>query len=260
MSVLRKVNLIAAEDTRHTSLLLNHFSINTPLFVFHAYNEKKRVPVLLSKLRLGHAVALVSDAGTPLINDPGYCLVRSCCLLGVRVVPLPGACAAITALSASGLPTNRFCFEGFLPSRQRVRINYLRKIFNETRTLIFYVSKYDMLNVLRDMVVVFGSERYVVLVRELTKMWESIYRGVLKEVLDRVEHGQISIRGEIVLVVAGYCINKQKKREEMLSMEVRYIIDLLAKELPYRRVIDLVVKICGVNKNMVYKYLLKEEI
>ena len=167
--MLASVDLVAAEDTRHTGLLLQHFAINARLFALHDHNEQQKADVLLAKLQEGQSIALVSDAGTPLINDPGYHLVRRCREAGVRVVPLPGACAAITALSAAGLPSDRFCYEGFLPAKSKGRCDALRALSDEPRTLIFYESTHRVLDTLQDMVSVWGAERYVVLARELTK-------------------------------------------------------------------------------------------
>ncbi|GAB7210998.1 hypothetical protein OS31_25050 [Dickeya oryzae] len=157
LTVLQQVDLIAAEDTRHTGLLLQHFAINARLFALHDHNEQQKAEQLLARLQQGMSIALVSDAGTPLINDPGYHLVRRCREAGVRVVPLPGPCAAITALSAAGLPSDRFCYEGFLPAKTKARKDTLRDLQEETRTLIFYESTHRLLDSLQDMVEVWGG-------------------------------------------------------------------------------------------------------
>ncbi len=174
LEVLEHVDLIAAEDTRHTGLLLQHFAINARMFALHDHNEQQKADQLITKLQQGQSIALVSDAGTPLINDPGYHVVRRCREAGIHVVPLPGPCAAITALSAAGLPSDRFCYEGFLPAKSKSRKDTLRALEQEPRTLIFYESTHRLIDSLEDMVDVWGTERYVVLARELTKTWESI--------------------------------------------------------------------------------------
>ena len=168
LTVLQAVDLIAAEDTRHTGLLLQHFAINARLFALHDHNEQQKAETLVAKLKEGQNIALVSDAGTPLINDPGYHLVRTCREAGIRVVPLPGPCAAIAALSAAGLPSDRFCYEGFLPAKSKGRRDVLKELEAEPRTLIFYESTHRLLESLEDMVTVWGEGRYVVLARELT--------------------------------------------------------------------------------------------
>lgn len=195
LAVLASVDLIAAEDTRHTGLLLQHFAINARLFALHDHNEQQKADVLLAKLQSGQSIALVSDAGTPLINDPGYHLVRRCREAGIRVVPLPGACAAITALSASGLASDRFCYEGFLPAKTKGRKDKLRELGEEPRTLIFYESTHRLLDSLQDISEVLGAERYVVLAREITKTWESIHGAPVGELLAWVKKIRIGAKG-----------------------------------------------------------------
>ncbi|WP_023637564.1 16S rRNA (cytidine(1402)-2'-O)-methyltransferase, partial [Dickeya solani] len=201
LAVLQQVDLIAAEDTRHTGLLLQHFAINARLFALHDHNEQQKAEQLLARLQQGMSIALVSDAGTPLINDPGYHLVRRCREAGVRVVPLPGPCAAITALSAAGLPSDRFCYEGFLPAKTKARKDTLRDLLEEPRTLIFYESTHRLLDSLQDMVEVWGPARYVVLARELTKTWESLYGAPVAELLAWVQDDDNRRKGEMVLIV-----------------------------------------------------------
>ncbi|ENJ8190912.1 16S rRNA (cytidine(1402)-2'-O)-methyltransferase, partial [Yersinia enterocolitica] len=204
LEVLKGVDLIAAEDTRHTGLLLQHFAINARLFALHDHNEQQKADHLLAKLQEGQSIALVSDAGTPLINDPGYHLVRRCREAGIRVVPLPGACAAITALSAAGLASDRFCYEGFLPAKTKGRKDTLQALIEEPRTLIFYESTHRLLESLQDMVTVLGPQRYVVLARELTKTWESIHGAPVGELLAWVQEEETRRRGEMVLIVEGH--------------------------------------------------------
>ncbi|MBV4368113.1 16S rRNA (cytidine(1402)-2'-O)-methyltransferase [Erwinia sp. BNK-24-b] len=254
LAVLSGVDLIAAEDTRHTGLLLQHFAINARLFALHDHNEQQKAETLLAKLRDGQSIALVSDAGTPLINDPGYHLVRLCREAGVNVVPLPGACAAITALSAAGLPSDRFCYEGFLPAKSKGRCDTLRALEQESRTMIFYESTHRLLESLQDMVTVWGTERYVVLAREITKTWESIYGAPVGELLAWVKEDENRRKGEMVLIVEGY-----HAQEDALPPEALRTLALLQKELPLKKAAGLTAEIHGVKKNALYKYALEQQ-
>ncbi|VEJ56600.1 16S rRNA (cytidine(1402)-2'-O)-methyltransferase [Pragia fontium] len=255
LDVLGAVDLIAAEDTRHTGLLLQHFAINAQLFALHDHNEQAKADSLIAKLQDGHSIALVSDAGTPLINDPGYHLVRRCRESGIRVIPLPGACAAITAMSAAGLPSDRFCYEGFLPAKTKARCDTLRALETEPRTLIFYESTHRLLDSLQDMVTVWGAERYVVLARELTKTWENIYGAPVGELLSWIKEDEVRRKGEMVLVVEGY---KAPESAE-LSPESLRTLALLHKELPLKKAAALAAEIHGVKKNALYKYALEQQ-
>ncbi|MFD1804583.1 16S rRNA (cytidine(1402)-2'-O)-methyltransferase [Mixta tenebrionis] len=254
LTVLQSVDLVAAEDTRHTGLLLQHFAINARLFALHDHNEQQKAELLLTRLQEGQSVALVSDAGTPLINDPGYHLVRRCREAGIRVVPLPGPCAAIAALSAAGLPSDRFCYEGFLPAKSKARCDTLRALLQEPRTLIFYESTHRLLDSLRDMVSELGGDRYVVLARELTKTWESIHGAPAAELLAWVEEDENRRKGEMVLIVAGH-----QADEEALPAEALRTLALLQKELPLKKAAALTAEIHGVKKNALYKYALEQQ-
>ncbi|KHS87283.1 MULTISPECIES: 16S rRNA (cytidine(1402)-2'-O)-methyltransferase [Pectobacterium] len=254
LAVLASVDLIAAEDTRHTGLLLQHFAINARLFALHDHNEQQKADVLLAKLQSGQSIALVSDAGTPLINDPGYHLVRRCREAGVRVVPLPGACAAITALSASGLASDRFCYEGFLPAKTKGRKDKLRELGEETRTLIFYESTHRLLDSLQDISEVLGAERYVVLAREITKTWESIHGAPVGELLAWVKEDENRRKGEMVLIVEGHQVD-----DSVLSAEALRTLTLLRAELPLKKAAALAAEIHGVKKNALYRYGLEQE-
>jgi len=255
LTVLSSVDLVAAEDTRHTGLLLQHFAINARLFALHDHNEQQKAEVLLAKLREGQSVALVSDAGTPLINDPGYHLVRLCREAEIRVVPLPGACAAIAALSAAGLPSDRFCYEGFLPAKSKGRCDTLRALEQEPRTLIFYESTHRLLDSLQDMVTVLGPERYVVLAREITKTWESIHGAPVGELLAWVQEEENRRKGEMVLIVEGY----HQAEDEALPPEALRTLALLQSELPLKKAAALTAEIHGVKKNALYKYALEQQ-
>ena len=254
LTVLASVDLIAAEDTRHTGLLLQHFAINARLFALHDHNEQQKAESLLAKLREGQSIALVSDAGTPLINDPGYHLVRLCREAGIHVVPLPGACAAITALSAAGLPSDRFCYEGFLPAKSKGRCDTLRALEQESRTIIFYESTHRLLDSLQDMVTVLGADRYVVLAREITKTWESVYGAPVGELLEWVKEDENRRKGEMVLIVEGY-----HAEEDALPPEALRTLALLQGELPLKKAAALTAEIHGVKKNALYKYALEQQ-
>ncbi|MGL4486296.1 MAG: 16S rRNA (cytidine(1402)-2'-O)-methyltransferase [Yersinia sp. (in: enterobacteria)] len=255
LEVLKGVDLIAAEDTRHTGLLLQHFAISARLFALHDHNEQQKADVLLAKLQEGQSIALVSDAGTPLINDPGYHLVRRCREAGIRVVPLPGACAAITALSAAGIASDRFCYEGFLPAKTKGRKDTLQALIEEPRTLIFYESTHRLLESLQDMVTVLGSQRYVVLARELTKTYESIHGAPVGELLAWVQEEETRRRGEMVLIVEGYKI----QADDALPAVALRTLALLQKELPLKKAAALAAEIHGVKKNALYKYALEQQ-
>ncbi|CRH35972.1 Ribosomal RNA small subunit methyltransferase I [Pantoea ananatis] len=254
LAVLSSVDLVAAEDTRHTGLLLQHFAINARLFALHDHNEQQKAEILLTRLQQGESIALVSDAGTPLINDPGYHLVRRCREAGIRIVPLPGACAAITALSAAGLPSDRFCYEGFLPAKTKARCDALRALAEEPRTLIFYESTHRLLDSLQDMVTELGAGRYVVLARELTKTWENLNGAPVGELLDWVKEDENRRKGEMVLIVEGH-----HPDEEALPADALRTLALLQQELPLKKAAALTAEIHGVKKNALYKHALEQQ-
>ncbi len=244
------VDLIAAEDTRHSGLLLSHYGIKKPFFALHDHNEQQRASHLVEKLHQGRNIALISDAGTPLISDPGFHLVRACRQAGVKVVPLPGACAAITALSAAGVASNRFCFEGFLPAKNKGRLDCLNAVKNETRTLIFYESPHRILVTLEAMLAVFGASRYVVLAREITKTWESIQGAPLGELVAWLQEDPQRIKGEMVLIVEGAA--EQVSQE--LSEQATQALARLCQELPLKKAAALCADIFGEKKNALYQW------
>lgn len=253
LAVLQSVDLIAAEDTRHTGLLLQHFAINARMFALHDHNEQQKAETLLAKLQEGQSIALVSDAGTPLINDPGYHLVRACREAGIRVVPLPGPCAAIAALSAAGLPSDRFCYEGFLPAKSKGRRDALKAIEQEPRTLIFYESTHRLLDSLDDICAVLGESRYVVLARELTKTWESIHGAPIGELTAWVKEDENRRKGEMVLIVEGF----KAPVDDALPADALRTLALLQTELPLKKAAALAAEIHSVKKNALYKYALE---
>ncbi|WDM58482.1 16S rRNA (cytidine(1402)-2'-O)-methyltransferase [Pseudomonas sp. NEEL19] len=256
LKVLADVALIAAEDTRHSIRLLQHFGIDTPLAACHEHNERDEGGRFLGKLLAGEDVALVSDAGTPLISDPGYHLVRQARAAGVSVVPVPGACALIAALSAAGLPSDRFIFEGFLPARQAGRLARLEQVREEPRTLIFYEAPHRILECLEDMETVFGGERPALLARELTKTFETLKGLPLAELRAFVAGDSNQQRGECVVLVGGW---SAPEGEQAISSETQRVLDLLLAELPLKRAAALASEITGVRKNLLYQLALDKQ-
>lgn len=255
LQVLAEVDLIAAEDTRHSGQLLQHFALHKPMFALHEHNERQRAATLISKLQEGQSIALVSDAGTPLISDPGYVIVQACREAGIRVVPLPGACALITALSAAGLPTDRFCFEGFLPAKPQQRRNALNALKVEPRTLVFYESPHRIVATLADLGQCFGAERHVVLARELTKQYETFLVGSVAEVAAKLAADPNQQRGEMVIVVAG--AQAQTDAEQELNQALQ-TVQLLRAELPLKKACALAAEIHGLRKNQLYQLALEQ--
>ncbi len=256
LKVLADVALIAAEDTRHSIRLLQHFGIDTPLAACHEHNERDEGGRFLTKLLAGENVALVSDAGTPLISDPGYHLVRQARAAGVNVVPVPGACALIAALSAAGLPSDRFIFEGFLPAKAVGRRARLELIKEESRTLIFYEAPHRILECLQDMEQVFGAERPALLARELTKTFETLKGLPLAQLREFVESDSNQQRGECVVLVAGWTAPEE---EGAVSSEAMRILDLLLEEMPLKRAAALAAQITGERKNVLYQVALDKQ-
>ena len=251
LDTFAQVDLIAAEDTRHSGLLLSHYGIKKPFFALHDHNEQEKAHILVEKLKQGSNIALISDAGTPLISDPGFHLVRQCREAGIRVVPLPGACAAITALCASGIASDRFCFEGFLPAKSKARKDKLENIAEEDRTLIFYESTHRILDTLEDMQSVLGEERYIVLAREITKTWETITGNTIKNLREWLLEDPNRTKGEMVLIVEGK--PKSHNNEEISPQAVR-ALELIAEELPLKKATAIVAELYGYKKNALYQF------
>ncbi|OWK47758.1 Ribosomal RNA small subunit methyltransferase I [Pseudomonas oleovorans subsp. oleovorans] len=256
LRILREVALIAAEDTRHSARLLQHFGIQTPLAACHEHNERDQGGRFLARLQAGEDVALISDAGTPLISDPGYHLVRQARAAGFAVVPVPGACALIAALSAAGLPSDRFIFEGFLPAKAAGRRARLEQVREEPRTLIFYEAPHRILECLQDMREVFGDDRPALLARELTKTFETLQGLPLAELCEWVAADSNQQRGECVVLVAGW---QAPEGEEAVSAEALRVLDLLLSEMPLRRAAALAAEITGVRKNVLYQVALERK-
>ena len=254
-AVLSDVALVAAEDTRHTGVLLKHFDIRTPQLSLHDHNELKRAPEVIEKLRHGASVALVSDAGTPAISDPGFELVRAVAAAGFEIIAIPGPCAAIAALSIGALPTDRFCFDGFLPARGAARRRRLQSLATEARTIVLYEAPHRVCETLEDCVEAFGEERGAVVAREITKLHETIYRGSLRELLTRARSDPDFARGEIVLTLAGA---PQTPPDEDRGADghggtLDRVLKALLAELPLKQAARLAARITEVRDNEAYK-------
>ena len=251
LDTFAQVDLIAAEDTRHSGLLLSHYGIKKPFFALHDHNEQEKAHIVVEKLKQGSNIALISDAGTPLISDPGFHLVRQCREAGIRVVPLPGACAAITALCASGIASDRFCFEGFLPAKSKARKDKLENIAEEDRTLIFYESTHRILDTLEDMQSVLGEERYIVLAREITKTWETITGNTIKNLREWLLGDPNRTKGEMVLIVEG---KPKSDNNDEISPQAMKALELIAEELPLKKAAAIVAELYGYKKNALYQF------
>ncbi|MDP2244549.1 16S rRNA (cytidine(1402)-2'-O)-methyltransferase [Pseudomonas sp.] len=256
LKVLADVALIAAEDTRHSVRLMQHFGIATPLAACHEHNERDQGGRFVTRLLAGEDVALISDAGTPLISDPGYHLVRQARAAGIAVVPVPGACALIAALSAAGLPSDRFIFEGFLPAKTAGRRARLEQVKEEPRTLIFYEAPHRILECLEDMQAVFGDERPALLAREISKTFETLKGLPLAELRAWVAADSNQQRGECVVLVAGW---QAPEGEAAVSVEALRVLELLLKEMPLKRAAALAAEITGVRKNLLYQVALERQ-
>ena len=247
IETLRNVALIAAEDTRHSRPLMLQHNIGTPLVALHEHNEREAVAAIVRRLEQGESIALISDAGTPLISDPGFRLVRAAREAGIRCVPVPGACAAIAALSVAGLPSDRFVFEGFLPPKSAARRSRLEELAGDPRTLIFYESSHRIVESLTDMRDVFGAEREAVLARELTKLFETVIGEPLSQLLERVTEDPNQQRGECVVLVAGRGDDADAK-----LAEGRRVFAILREELPPAKAAKLAAAISGAPRKQLY--------
>lgn len=253
LDVLRRVALIAAEDTRHSKKLLSHYGIATPLLAVHEHNERDITEKMLQRLLGGEDIALVSDAGTPLISDPGFYLVRAARQAVLRVIPVPGPSALIAALSVAGLPSDRFLFEGFLPSKQTARRLRLQALAETTATLVLYESSHRICASLRDMVDCLGEQREATVARELTKTYETILQGTLSELVERVESDSNQQKGEFVVLVQGA---PARERSEVDAEALR-MLQVLLTELPLKQAAGLLAKMTGLSKNVLYEEGLK---
>lgn len=257
IEVLNQVSLIACEDTRHSGKLLSHFGITTKTIALHDHNERARAQWIVDQLAAGQSIALISDAGTPLISDPGYHLVSHVRQSGFNVIPLPGPCAAITALSASGLPSDRFSFEGFLPSKEKARADKLLELKEDPRTLIFYESPHRIEHSLTTMVEVLGGDRHVVMAREVTKTFETFLSGPVADVLAKVSSDPNQQKGEIVLMVHGH---RAAEDDEAIPTVAINTLKLLCEELPLKKAAAIAAQIHSLKKNALYKFGLASDL
>jgi len=248
LDILSQVDVIACEDTRHTQKLLSAFSIKNRTMSMHDHNERQRQDQIAELLQEGKSIALVSDAGTPLISDPGFHLVRHCRQLGLPVSPIPGACAAISALSCAGLPTDRFSFEGFLPSKSGARQAKLADLANESRTMVFYDAPRRAIDTIEDIVKVLGGQRYVVIARELTKTFETTYSDIAENLLLWLQEDPNQLKGEMVLIIEGHKVDPLA-----ISPQILATLQLLIDELPPKKACAITAKIYGVKKNTLYE-------
>ncbi len=255
VEILGTVNLIAAEDTRHSKKLLQHLGIDTRLVALHEHNERDASTGLVEKIQQGQAIALISDAGTPLVSDPGFHLVRTAREAGIKVIPVPGVSAAICALSVAGLPTDRFVFEGFLPAKQTARRHRLEALSAETRTLIFYESSHRIVKSLLDMQEIYGSKREAVVARELTKTFETIQDGTLGELVEWINADANQQRGEFVVLVKG----KPQPEGDQLTPEAEHVLHILLEELSVKQASKLASKITGISKRVLYECALQKK-
>ncbi|HWY94199.1 MAG TPA: 16S rRNA (cytidine(1402)-2'-O)-methyltransferase [Steroidobacteraceae bacterium] len=257
-AVLSNCALIAAEDTRHTGVLLKAFGIQTPQLSLHDYNEQHRASDIIERLGQGASVALVSDAGTPAISDPGFELVRAAAAAGFEIIAIPGPCAAIAALSIGALPTDRFCFEGFLPARGAARRKRLQSLAAEARTLVLYEAPHRVRETLEDCAAVFGGERSAMVAREITKMHETSYRGSLRDLLARADADADFGRGEIVLILAGAQAPADDGRgADGHDGALDRALKILLAELPLKQAARLAAQITGARDNEAYKRALR---
>ncbi|HKK55050.1 MAG TPA: 16S rRNA (cytidine(1402)-2'-O)-methyltransferase [Marinobacter sp.] len=249
VAVLKAVSLVAAEDTRHSGRLLQAMSVDTPMLALHDHNERDRVVKVLDRLEEGSDVALISDAGTPLISDPGFILVRAARERGLRVSPVPGPCAIIAALCAAGLPTDRFAFEGFLPAKKGARAAKLERLAEVVPTVVCYESPHRILDAVADIVATMGPGREIVIARELTKSFETFYAGAAADVLQTLRDDPHGSRGEFVIMIHG----AQKEAADTAMEEADRLLKLLLMELPVKKAAKLVSEITGKAKNELYQ-------
>jgi len=251
VQTLQSVSLIACEDTRHSKKLLDHFSIDKPCVAYHDHGDRKIMDKLLKRLADGEDIALISDAGTPLISDPGYRLVAEARSRGFNVLPIPGACAAIAALSVSGLPTDSFYFGGFLPAKSNQRKTALAEIKSSSETLVFYEAPHRIVDTIADMIEILGEHRQAFMGREISKAFETYLQGDLAELHTQVTADSNQQRGEIVLVVAGAI-----EKVDAVSVNSEKVLSLLLQELPASKAASLTAKICGGDKKAIYQQAL----
>ncbi len=251
VETLRHADVIAAEDTRHTGRLLSHFGIKTPTFALHEHNEDRRSEQAVEQLQSGESIALVSDAGTPLLSDPGYRLIRLAHEAGVPVVPIPGPSALTAALSVAGLPTDRFCFEGFLPAKAKARGTKLQALANEERTLVFFESVHRIADTVEAMAAVFGAERKAFVGRELSKLHEQCVLSTLGDLFQAINEGEIPRKGEFVIVVQG------AEATSPSSAELDALLEELIQVVPGKQAAEIAARLTGGKRNEIYQRMLE---
>ncbi|MEO2268730.1 16S rRNA (cytidine(1402)-2'-O)-methyltransferase [Pseudoalteromonas sp. YIC-656] len=254
IKTLSEVDLIAAEDTRHTAKLLSHLGISKRTFALHDHNEKQKAQQVVDWLNEGLNVALVSDAGTPLISDPGYALVNLCRATGASVTPIPGACAAIAAVSCSGLPTDKFQFVGFLPAKSKARQDFYLSAYETGMTSIMYESTHRIMASLNDLKEALGAEQQVVLAKELTKSFETFFNGTVTELIAFLEQDTARQKGEIVLMLPG-----KPDQSSEINPEALRLIELLKADMPLKKACGVAAEYFGLKKNALYKSMLEQE-
>jgi 16S rRNA (cytidine1402-2'-O)-methyltransferase len=254
LDVLKMVDIIAAEDTRHSTKLLQHFGVSTRLIAYHEYSNEQRLQKIVALLMSGESVALISDAGTPLISDPGYDLVNVARANSIEVQAVPGSCALIAALSISGLPCNQFVFEGFLPAKSSSRCQAFTPLLEETRTVVFYESPHRIVDSLKDLGAVLGGEREVVLARELTKKYETVLSGSVESLLQQIQEDTNQQRGEFVLLVKG--VDKLVIEKGVVSSEAKALMAILLEYTPVKTASAIAAKVTGIKKRDLYQWAL----
>ncbi|CAL4318517.1 16S rRNA (cytidine(1402)-2'-O)-methyltransferase [Buchnera aphidicola] len=251
INTLQKVDLIAAENIQHTKNLLRNFKINKKIISLHIHNENQKIPQLIEILKK-KKIALVSNAGTPTINDPGYQLVKMCHKNHIIIHPIPGPCAAISALSASGISNKKFCYEGFIPKKKTERINFLKKISKKSKTTILYESCHRILKTMQDIDLIIGNKKNIVIAKEITKKWEKIKYGKPIEILSWLKNDKYGEKGEIVIIIEG-----EKKKKKIFSSKIFNTFLILKQELSTKTSIKLTASIYKINKNDLYKFIIK---
>ncbi|VFP83530.1 Ribosomal RNA small subunit methyltransferase I [Buchnera aphidicola (Cinara laricifoliae)] len=256
VNILKKVDFIITENIKHTSILLNQFSIINKLLSLNTINEKKKTNQYINILKNGNNIAIVSKAGTPIINDPGYILVKHAYYNNIRVVPLPGACAAITALCASGLKANQFCYEGFLPNKKKKCEKKIYSLRKEKRTIILYESPKRLIHTVQLIKKIIGATRKITISKEITKKWENIQRGTAEQLLLIISNDIYWKKGEITIIIEG----DKKNNTKTISSQALKIFNIIKKETNNTTAIKITKKICGLNKNVLYNKIIKENI
>ena len=247
VETLKRVGLVLAEDTRHASILFKRFDIKTPLLPYHEHNERKQLSKVLRRLSDGQEIAMISDAGTPLISDPGYPLVSEARNSGLNVVPIPGPSAVIAALSAGGLPTDRFCFEGFIPVKPGPRREFLARCARCTSTTVMYESCHRIQQSLTQVLDTIGPDRNIVVARELTKKFEEFYSGNAEQVLEQVMAKKENQKGEFVIMISGV------RTSDPDDLQARKMLEVLMEEMPLKSAARLVAKLVEGNRNQIYQ-------